>query len=74
MATLIFCSFALLYGLFTLYLRLFKKSKGLGKLDVMKDRYGEKTGTIMHIFFYTVLPIAVGIFGLISLYLGVKIF
>ena len=44
MVTLIVGILALLFGLFTLYLRLFKNSKGLGKLEKMKEFYGEKMG------------------------------
>ena len=54
MVTLIVGILALLFGLFTLYLRLFKNSKGLGKLEKMKEFYGEKNGTIVHVeVFYT---------------------
>ena len=49
MVTLIVGILALLFGLFTLYLRLFKNSKGLGKLEKMKEFYGEKNGTIVHV-------------------------
>ena len=74
MFTLIFGIFALLFGLFTIYLRLFKDSKGLGKLDRMKKAYGEKAGTIIHIVSYTVLPIVIGILGLVGYFLGIDIF
>lgn len=40
MVTVILGILALAYGLFTLYLRIFKQSKGLGKLDRMKEVYG----------------------------------
>ena len=49
MVTLIVGILALLFGLFTLYLRLFKNSKGLGKLEKMKEFYGEKNGTIVYV-------------------------
>ena len=66
--------FALLFGLFTLYLRLFKNSKGLGKLEKMKEFYGEKNGTIVHVVFYTIVPIALGIIGIIAYFMGIYAF
>ncbi len=61
METLIFGIIALLFGLLTIYLRIFKNSKGLGKLESMKETYGEKLGLAIHIVSYTVVPIVVGI-------------
>ncbi|MBO5815712.1 MAG: hypothetical protein J6R30_06325 [Bacteroidales bacterium] len=61
MGNLIFGILALLMGLLTIYLRVFKNSKGLGKLETMKEAYGEKLGLAIHIISYTVVPIAVGI-------------
>lgn len=61
MGNLIFGVLALLMGLLTIYLRVFKNSKGLGKLETMKEAYGEKLGLAIHIISYTVVPIAVGI-------------
>ena len=65
MVTVILGILALAYGLFTLYLRIFKQSKGLGKLDRMKEVYGEKLGKAIHIFSYTVLPLLIGIMALV---------
>ena len=56
METLIFGIIALLFGLLTIYLRVFKNSKGLGKLEAMKETYGEKLGLAIHIISYTVVP------------------
>lgn len=61
METLIFGISALLFGLLTIYLRVFKNSKGLGKLETMKEAYGEKLGLAIHVISYTVVPIVVGI-------------
>jgi hypothetical protein len=52
--------FALLFGVTTLVLR-FKNQEKLGKLSVMKEKYGEKTGAIIHTISYTVLPIIAGV-------------
>ena len=58
----------------SLYLRLFKNSKGLGKLEKMKEFYGEKNGTIVHVVFYTIVPIALGIIGIIAYFMGIYAF
>ena len=68
MENLIFGILALVFGLITIYLRVFKNSKGLGKLEAMKDAYGEKLGLAIHVISYTVVPIVVGI-GMIVRYL-----
>ena len=59
----------LLLGLITIYLRIFKNSKGLGKLETMKETYGEKLGLAIHIISYTVVPIAVGIVMIVRYFL-----
>ena len=74
MFTLIIGILALLFGLFTIYLRLFKDDSGLGKLDSMKKVYGDKAGTIIHVISYTVLPIVIGILGIVGYFLGIDIF
>ena len=74
MAELIIGILALLYGLYTIYLRVRKDSKAGGKLEKMKEVYGEKAGTVIHIIFYTIVPIAVGIVGIVAYCLGIKVF
>ena len=76
MAELIIGILALLYGLYTIYLRVRKDSKALGggKLEKMKEVYGEKAGTIIHIISYTIVPIAFGIVGIVAYCLGIKVF
>ena len=74
MAELIICILALLYGLYTIYLRVSKNSKAWAKLDRMKEVYGEKIGATIHIISYTVVPIAIGIVGIIAYCLGIKVF
>lgn len=73
MAELIIGILALLYGLYTIYLRVRKDSKAWGKLEKMKEAYGEKAGTIIHIISYTIVPIAVGIVGIVAYCLGIKV-
>ncbi len=53
--------FALGFGLTTLVMRFTGKTQGLGKLDKMKQSYGEKTGNLIHLSAYTLVPIVVGI-------------
>ena len=74
MAELIIGILALLYGLYTIYLRVRKDSKAWGRLEKMKEVYGEKAGTVIHIISYTIVPIAVGIVGIVAYCLGIKVF
>ena len=74
MAELIIGILALLYGLYTIYLRVRKDSKAWGKLEKMKEVYGEKAGTVIHIISYTIVPIAVGIVGIVAYCVGIKVF
>lgn len=68
MGNLIIGIAALLYGLFTLYLRIFKESKGLGKLENMMTMLGDKLGTFLHVFSYTILPICIGLYFIVKYY------
>ena len=74
MAELIIGILALLYGLYTIYLRVRKDSKAWGKIEKMKEVYGEKAGTVIHIISYTIVPIAVGIVGIVAYCLEIKVF
>ena len=74
MASLVFGIFALLFGLYTIYLRITKDSQGLEKLDTMKKTYGEKAGLYIHIIFYTIVPIVIGLLGIAAYVLGIDIF
>ena len=69
MGNLIFGILFLLLGLITIYLRVFKNSKGLGKLQTMKEAYGEKLGLAIHIISYTVVPIVTGIVMIVRYFL-----
>lgn len=69
MENLIFGILFLLLGLITIYLRVFKNSKGLGKLETMKEAYGEKLGLAIHIISYTVVPIVTGIVMIVRYFL-----
>ena len=73
MTSLIIGIVALLYGLFTIYLRVHKGSKGFSKLPKMKEAYGEG-GTIIHVISYTVVPIIIGVACIIACFLGVDVF
>ena len=69
MGNLIFGILFLLLVLITIYLRVFKNSKGLGKLETMKEAYGEKLGLAIHIISYTVVPIVTGIVMIVRYFL-----
>ena len=74
MFNLIFGILFLVLGLITLFLRLFKSSKGMKKLDKFKEFYGEKAGTIIHIISYTVVPIVIGIILIVASCMGIASF
>lgn len=40
----------------------------------MKEAYGEKGGTIIHVISYTVVPIIIGVACIIACFLGVDVF
>ena len=40
----------------------------------MKEAYGEKAGAVIHIISYTVVPIVIGIIGIVAYCLGIKVF
>jgi hypothetical protein len=48
------------FGLLTIYLRSNHPDR-LGKLEAMKERWGDETGTAVHWVAYTVIPILVGL-------------
>lgn len=60
---------ALLFGICTLFLRV-KHPKAFRKLNVMKEKYGEKTGAAIHTISYTVIPIIAGIIFIIIGFMG----
>jgi len=64
--------FALLTGICTLYLRV-KHPEKFRKLNVMKEKYGEKTGAAIHTISYTILPIIAGIIFIIIGFMGESI-
>ena len=64
--------FALLTGICTLYLRV-KHPEKFRKLNVMKEKYGEKTGAAIHTISYTVIPIIAGIIFIIIGFMGESI-
>lgn len=58
--------FALGFGLLTLILRITGKTGKLTKLEKMKESYGEKKGNLIHLFFYSIMPIILGIVLIVS--------
>lgn len=58
----IFGALALAFGLVTLVARFAApQSKLFSKLEPMKEMWGDRAGTAMHWFSYTVLPLALGV-------------
>lgn len=51
----------LAYGCYTLYLWIVGKTEKFSKLEAMKKLYGEKTGKIVHLIGYVIIPLVAGI-------------
>ena len=60
--------FALAFGVCTLYFRV-KRPEKFGKLNAMKEKFGETAGAAIHTISYTVIPI---IAGIVFILLGLK--
>jgi len=71
--TIILGAFCIGYGFFTIIMRI-KSPEKFAKLNAMKNKYGEKRGKIIHIIFYSVIPILGGVVFLVSDFLGVSVF
>lgn len=61
------------YGIYTAIARR-KTPEKFGKLEAMKKKFGDKTGVIIHIISYTIVPILAGIIFIIAAYFGISIF
>ena len=56
--------FTLIFGICSLFIRVKHPGK-FWKLNVMKEKYGEKTGATIHTISYTIIPIIAGILFII---------
>jgi len=63
----------ILYGTFTLIMRE-KKPEAFGKIQAMQNRYGEKSGRIIHIIAYSIAPIIMGLVFCVAGLLGRSLF
>jgi hypothetical protein len=54
---------AILYGLYTVYVRVRNPSK-LGKLEAMKKQRGDTAGSIIPLLAYSIMPLALGVVAL----------
>jgi hypothetical protein len=59
---------AILFGIYTLYLRI-KSPEKLGKLNAMKDKFGNGIGNAIHFIAYSLIPLAA---GAIFIFAGLK--
>jgi ABC-type Fe3+ transport system permease subunit len=66
--SLLIGTFAVVFGFFTLFTRRGRNKDMLKKLTVMQERYGDKTGSLIHTIVYSILPIA---FGLLIIAAGI---
>jgi hypothetical protein len=69
--TILIGTAALGFGIYTAYLRATNPAK-LGKLAAMKEQWGEKAGTVVHLVAYTVVPVIVGIVLIVAGFRGVS--
>jgi hypothetical protein len=61
------------FGVFSIILRI-KSPEKFGKLEAMKNKFGDRGGIVIHIIFYSVLPILAGIVFIVCGILGIRIF
>jgi hypothetical protein len=59
---------AFVFGVYTIYLRLTHPDK-LGKLALMKEKFGEKPGNLIHLVGYSLGPL---IFGIVMISTGIN--
>jgi hypothetical protein len=64
---------AILYGLTTTYLHFYNPSL-FKKLSHMKQFWGEKTGVVVHIVAYTIVPIVIGSYFVVGGFSGMTFF
>jgi hypothetical protein len=61
------------YGVFSIILRI-KSPEKFGKLEAMKNKFGDKGGMVIHIISYSILPMLVGIVFIVLGILGISLF
>jgi len=64
---------ALLFGIYTIFVRSTNPDK-FGKLKAMQESFGKKRGALIHLVFYSIIPIIFGIIMLFAGFMGVSIF
>ena len=73
MPTIVIGIAALLFGIYTIYVRSTNPDK-FGKLKTMQEKFGEKRGRLIHLVFYSIIPIIFGIVILFAGFMGVSFF
>ena len=63
---------ALVYGLFTLIMKLAGKGKYLLTLNLTKRLFADKWGNVFHFVFFTILPLLISIWLIINIIIAVK--
>ena len=62
---IIFGLFCVGYGIYSFSFRRNHPEK-FGKLEALKQAYGDKVGNAVHIVFYSIVPILLGVFLLVT--------
>lgn len=71
--TIIIGTAVFLFGLYTTVLRTLRPQK-LGKLAALQELFGDKTGNLVHLLIYSVLPLVAGAIFLFAGTRGVSLF
>ena len=72
-ATTIIGAVAVLFGIVMTVMRIVRPDK-MAKLKPMQERYGERAGYIVHLVFYSILPIIFGAVMLSAGLMGIALF
>ena len=65
--------FCIFYGVYTAIIRT-KNPEKFSKMEAMQKRFGEKPGKILHIIFYSFVPVIAGIIFFIWGLMGKSLF
>jgi len=71
--TLIIGAAVLLFGVYMTIMR-YTRPQGLKKLEALKDLFGDKTGNLIHMLAYSIMPLMAGGIFLLAGVKGISLF
>ena len=71
--TIVIGTAVFLFGVYTSAMRYLRPQK-LGKLAALQQLFGEKTGNLIHLLSYAMLPLAAGVIFLLAGLRGISLF